>query len=329
MLTLVESAAPHAVIERMPADRPAYRPYVAHVAGLRGLGEHSVRVTFTGADFHSFGTAGLDQRIKIVFPLPGIGISDIGAAEPATINGGTWYARWRALPDEARNPFRTYTIRAVRPDAREIDVDFVAHDDSSGHAGPAARWLRSVVLGDELVIIGPDARSAHAATGLDWHPGCATVLLLAGDETAAPAICAILESLPDASRAHAFLEVPGTPDARAAMATLPPGCEITWLSRGTKPRGTLLDAAVRAWVARNRDRIAVLPDAQDLDDIDVDRDLLWESPRAAPDSNFYAWLAGEASVIKQLRRFLVSETGIDRKRVAFMGYWRHGRAEAQ
>jgi NADPH-dependent ferric siderophore reductase len=46
-------------------------------------------------------------------------------------------------------------------------------------------------------------------------------------------------------------------------------------------------------------------------------------------SDFYAWLAGESSVIKTLRRFLVSETGIDRKRVAFMGYWRLGKSEAQ
>jgi NADPH-dependent ferric siderophore reductase len=32
-------------------------------------------------------------------------------------------------------------------------------------------------------------------------------------------------------------------------------------------------------------------------------------------------------VIKRLRRFLVSEVGIDRRQVAFMGYWRDGRAE--
>ncbi|MDH6237745.1 siderophore-interacting protein [Cryobacterium sp. CG_9.6] len=327
---MLTSLASTTVVERMPDDRPAYRPYAASVAGIRRLGEHSVRVTFAGADFDTFGTAGLDQRIKIVFPLPGIGVSEIGATDQATIDEGTWYSRWRALPDAVRNPFRTYTIRAARPEVREIDVDFVAHDNTTGHAGPAARWLSGVALGDTLVIVGPDARSAQAATGFDWHPGCATVLLLAGDETAAPAICAILESLPATSRAHAFLEVVGTPDATdAATRSLSPGCQITWLPRGTAPQGVLLDAAVRAWVAGNRDSITVLPTAQVLEDIDVDRDLLWESPAAAPDSDFYAWLAGEASVIKKLRRFLVSETGIDRTRVAFMGYWRHGRAEAQ
>ncbi|HYI33451.1 MAG TPA: SIP domain-containing protein, partial [Glaciibacter sp.] len=68
----------------------------------------------------------------------------------------------------------------------------------------------------------------------------------------------------------------------------------------------------------------------DLPDVDIDHGILWDVPQAptTPSSDLYAWLAGEASVIKTLRRFLVSETGIDRRQVAFMGYWRDGRAEA-
>jgi NADPH-dependent ferric siderophore reductase len=42
---------------------------------------------------------------------------------------------------------------------------------------------------------------------------------------------------------------------------------------------------------------------------------------------FYAWIAGEAGVVKDLRRYLVRDVGIDRKQVAFMGYWRKGKAE--
>lgn len=41
----------------------------------------------------------------------------------------------------------------------------------------------------------------------------------------------------------------------------------------------------------------------------------------------YAWLAGEAAVIRTLRRHLVAERGLDRRSVAFMGYWRMGRSE--
>jgi len=45
-------------------------------------------------------------------------------------------------------------------------------------------------------------------------------------------------------------------------------------------------------------------------------------------SRLYAWLVGEAGVIRTPRRRLVTECGVDRRAVAFMGYWRLGRAEA-
>ena len=305
--------------------RPSYRPYRASVARLVQLTPHFVRVTFTGAHFDTFGTDGLDQRLKIVFPLEDGRIGDFGADDAATIADGSWYARWRALPDEQRNPFRTYTVRSVRTEAREVDVDMVSHGDG----GPAARWLNRATIGDEVVIVGPDAGSIDSAIGIDWHPGAATQLLLAGDETAAPAICAVLESLPAGRLAQAFIEVPDAAD-RLPIA-LPGGSSVSWLHRGDAPVGTRLDPAVRGWVADNLAviRPALAASAQQLDDVNVDLELLWDSPDVVADGHFYAWLAGEASAIKLLRRFLVSETGIDRKRIAFMGYWRAGRAEAQ
>ena len=45
------------------------------------------------------------------------------------------------------------------------------------------------------------------------------------------------------------------------------------------------------------------------------------------EGEFYAWIAGEAAAVKLARRMLVSECGVDRKRVAFMGYWRLGQSE--
>ena len=64
----------------------------------------------------------------------------------------------------------------------------------------------------------------------------------------------------------------------------------------------------------------------------VDRDdeyELWDvPPEAAAVDGVYAWVAGEAGVVKELRRFLVRDVGVDRRAVAFMGYWRHGRSEA-
>src|SRR5690606_22020123 len=71
----------------------------------------------------------------------------------------------------------------------------------------------------------------------------------------------------------------------------------------------------------------------DVEEIDVDHDIPWEVPRTAKggaalkSARIYAWLAGEAGAIKTLRRHLVSERGVDRRAVAFMGYWRLGKAE--
>ncbi|MFJ6135476.1 SIP domain-containing protein [Kitasatospora sp. NPDC092286] len=53
----------------------------------------------------------------------------------------------------------------------------------------------------------------------------------------------------------------------------------------------------------------------------------------APDrphhSGHPAHVAGEAAAVRELRRHLVGERGIDRRAVCFMGYWRTGRTEDQ
>jgi NADPH-dependent ferric siderophore reductase len=300
-------------------ERAAYRPYRATVARIQELSPSFRRVTFTGPDMHYFAPHGLDQRIKLVFPVDGR-IGDLGLDDESALVEGSWYARWRELPDAARNPFRTYTVRAVRPADRELDVDFVAHGDG----GPAAQWLQSAAVGDELVIVGPDARSLSSAMGMDWHPGSARDVLLAGDETAAPAICSILESLPAGIRAAAFIEVSTARDILSVSSSA--DVALTWVTRSD---GQRLEAAVRAWAAESDAYAPVIaPTRQVLADIDVDVELLWDSPEESA-GQFYAWVAGESAMVKSLRRFLVSELGVDRKRVAFMGYWRLGKSEAQ
>ena len=54
---------------------------------------------------------------------------------------------------------------------------------------------------------------------------------------------------------------------------------------------------------------------------------LWDVPEDARPSGLYAWLAGESTIITGLRRYLVRERGVDRRGVAFMGYWKAGRPE--
>jgi len=300
--------------------RPAYRPYVLQVHALERLTPHFVRVTFRGDDLENFGTAGLDQRIKVLLPHATGSYADFGQHEEA----GDWYDRWRMLPHDERNVLRTYTVRGIRPDARELDVDFVVHHDP----GPAGDWALRAAVGEELVIVGPDERSPHSRQGLDWHPGTATRLLLAGDETAAPAIAGILAALPAMSDVDVLLEVPLADDelvlSTAARA------RVRWIARNDAEHGTRLLEALREWTAGSADLLAraAAPRRQELEDVDVDTDMLWDSPADA-EGEFYAWIAGEAATVKTARRMLVSEFGVDRKRVAFMGYWRIGQPERQ
>lgn len=297
--------------------RPAYRAFPVRVARTRRLSPHFTRITFTGDELVDFGTAGFDQRVKVVLPLPDSGLEHFPAGED-------WYLAWRELPVELRNPFRTYTVRAVRPEAREVDIDFVGHGDT----GPASRWAARATAGDEAIIVGPDERSPGRALGIDWRPGHVTTHLLAGDETAAPAIAAILESLPVDATGVALIEVPDAADALDLVA--PEGIEVRFLPRSADgAHGQRLIPALREWVVRTccaagcvpvPDRPTAFAEADDAP--------LWDVPDGTSlDGDCYAWIAGEAGMIKTLRRFLVSEAGLDRRQVAFMGYWRIGRAE--
>jgi NADPH-dependent ferric siderophore reductase len=295
------------------------RVFFVQVRGLTRLSPSFLRVTFTGDDLDLFADNGFDQRIKLILPLAEYGLAPLP-------DGPDWYARWRELPDELRNPLRTYTARRVRPELREVDIDVVLHPPHHG-AGPVARWAAAVRPGDVAALWGPDVRYDGIQGGREFYPpdGAATVLL-AGDETAVPAITGILERMPAHCVGEALLEVPGAADVLPVRA--PDGVAVTWLPREGVAHGGRLVPEVRAAAGR----LLPVPSApraaaERFDDVDVDVDELWEVPEETPATAVYAWLAGEAATIRTLRRHLVAERGMDRRSVAFMGYWRQGRAE--
>lgn len=288
-----------------------WRLFTVEVRAVRRLSPSFVRVTFTGPDLDRFADNGYDQRVKLAFPLP-------GQREARLPEGPDWYARWRVLPEHQRNPIRTYTVRAARPELAEVDVDLVLHGDG----GPATRWARRVQPGDQIVIVGPDAGYDGEHGGVEFRPPAAAKLLLAGDETAVPAICSILERLPVTARGRVLLEVPEVGDAQPVAA--PPGVAVQWLARGGHPPGSRLVPAVSAAAAELRSGPWV---GVPVTELNLDVELLWDVPISVLPTPLYAWLAGEAGVIRTLRRHLVTERGLDRRAVAFMGYWRLGRAD--
>ncbi|GAB4006849.1 hypothetical protein GCM10029992_58920 [Glycomyces albus] len=199
-----------------------WRPFPCRVKELRRLSPSFLRVTFASEELKDFADNGYDQRFKLIFPASACGFDKLPG-------GDRWYSDLRALPDEDQCRVRTYTVRAVRRELGEVDVDMVLHEPHLGSAAPALRWALSAKVGDELFLLGPDARFDGPHGGIDFNPPEGAELILAGDETAMPAIAAILERLPITAFGKVFIEVPEAADALVLDA--PPEIEVNWLPR--------------------------------------------------------------------------------------------------
>ncbi|MFE5819193.1 siderophore-interacting protein [Streptomyces sp. NPDC056479] len=256
-----------------------FRFFSLQVVRTRRLGPSMVRVTFAGADLHAFHSDGRDQSLSLFLPHPGQTEPQV----PIELGDG-WWQGWRELPDDVRAVMRSYTLRALRRNPDEIDIDFVLHTP----AGPASRWASGAAAGDRVLLLGPAIAENRA---IRFRPPEDTDLVVIwGDDTAVPAVSAILESLPAGTRAQVWLEVHDAGDIQDLVTVADAG--ITWL---VEEDG--LDAV----------RATELPPA--------------ERP--------YVWIAGESGRVKALRRHFVGERGIDRRRVTFVGYWRQGMTEEQ
>ncbi|UXY19944.1 siderophore-interacting protein [Streptomyces cynarae] len=261
-----------------------FRFFSLQVARTRRLGPSLVRVTFTGDDLPAFRSDGRDQSLSLFLPHPG----QPEPVVPLELDDGWWQA-WRELPDDVRAVMRSYTLRALRRNPDEIDIDFALHTP----AGPASRWASLATPGDRVLVLGPAIEDNRA---IRFRPPEDTDLVVMwGDETAVPAASAILESLPPGTRAQVWLEVGQAGDIQDLVTRADAG--ITWLVRDGERSPMTLVAL----------RDAELP------------------PAKAP----YVWIAGEAGRVKELRRHFVGERGVDRRRVTFVGYWRHGLSEEQ
>ncbi|MFJ3924266.1 siderophore-interacting protein [Streptomyces sp. NPDC090022] len=117
--------------------------------------------------------------------------------------------------------------------------------------------------------------------------------LLVGDESALPAIGAAMERMPAGADVYAFVEVDG-PDDEQKIAT-PDGITPVWVHRGPRPVGEALVEAVTSL--------------------------------AFPSNDVHAFVHGEASFVKDLRRFLRLEHQVPRERLSVSGYWRLGETD--
>ncbi|MCB8835864.1 siderophore-interacting protein [Aurantimonas sp. VKM B-3413] len=241
------------------------------VVGVSDVTPRMRRVRLAGADLERFATGGL--HVRLLFPPKG--------RPPVWPQAdGTGIPLWPSGAD--RLTARTYTIRRFAIEAGTVDIDIALHEGSS----PGSDFAREARPGDLVGMIGPGGGGAVSAERL----------LLAGDETALPAIARMLEVLSADQRGLALIEVHD--DAEIQPLVHPRGLDVVWLSRGGRPAGTtslLVDTVTR---------------------------LDWPAKPGC-----FVWAAAEFSAFKRLRTHCRKVWSLNRTNHMVAAYWRRGTSE--
>lgn len=231
------------------------------------LSPHMRRIVVAGPELDGFHSAAPDDHIKVCFPNP--------QGEYVTPTVGPDGPVYPA--DRPPSPMRDYTPRRHDAAAGTLAIDFVLH----GH-GVAATWAAQARVGDAFVFGGPRG-SFLAADDFDHY-------VLAGDESALPAIARWLAEMPAARRVSVLVEIPDEAD-RQPLATRAEA-DITWLPRHGAPaqESGLLEQALA---------------------------------RVAPSGDAFWWLACESGRVRAMRKALETDRGVPREWIRATGYWKH------
>jgi len=228
-----------------------------------------VRVTFAGAGVSSLASEHPAASVRLLVPSRGAS----GLVLP------TWTGNEYLLADGTRPALRTFTPCRVDGDAGELDLEIVLHGD-----GVVSRWAAGAAPGAPAAVSGPGRGYA-----VDDD---AAAFLLAGDESAIPAIGQVLAVLPRKCPVQVLIEV-AEPGGRLDLPAHPRGA-IEWLD--AVPGAPVGDALVAALIQAP----------------------LVEGVRV--------WAAGEAAAMQRIRRYLLEDRRLPRAQTWVRGYWKHGRA---
>ncbi|MBM2616678.1 siderophore-interacting protein [Actinoplanes sp. LDG1-06] len=198
-------------------------PRLLEVTRVTRLTPRMVRITLGGEQLDGFKYAAPDDHVKVFFPEPGAELPVMPTLGEEGLEPPP--------PGSPLPTFRDYTIRYVRPEERELDIDFALH----GH-GPGGTWAANAQPGDKVGILGPRG-STMVPHEFDWY-------LLGADETALPALAAWLEQLPAGADVTAFCEVAGAAEEHRLAG------EVRWLHRD---RGESLQQALTGYRLKGGD----------------------------------------------------------------------------
>ncbi len=228
-----------------------------------------VRVTVAGPELDGLAVDQPAASVRLLLPAPG---------EPDLVIP-SWNGNEFLLPDGRRPTIRTLTPWRSDPETLELDVGIVRHG-----GGAASGWAGAAQPGDAVAVSGPGRGYTVDAN--------APAFLLAGDETAIPAISQLLEALPADALVQVCIEV-ADHEARLALPEHP-GASVEWCDLpSTGAPGDALVAAVQ---------------------------------KAVIAAGAKVWAAGEAAAVQRIRRTLFEERGLPRSQVTARGYWKRGRS---
>lgn len=227
-----------------------------------------MRVTLAGAELAGFTVDRPAASVRLLLPSPGT----------AELVIPRWHGNEFLLPDDTRAVLRTFTPRRVDSHHLELDLDVVLHG-----RGIASEWAATTQPGDPAAISGPGRGYEIDVT--------ASRFVVAGDESAIPAITQVIEALPPHARAAVIIEV-ARADARISLPERP-GVTTTWhdLPAGAPPGDALVPAVCSVGI----------------------------------DADTRVWVAGEAAAVQRIRRHVFTELEVPRGHCTIRGYWKHGR----
>ena len=246
--------------------------------------QHMVRVVLGGSGFDTFTPSEFtDSYVKLVVVADDVDVA--GLLRPLTLDS------FADLPAAKQPVVRTLTVRRADPAAREIAIDVVVH----GEHGAAGQWAATAEPGQPVYLMGPSGAYAPDPAA-DWH-------LLAGDESALPAISVALEALPANAIGQVFIETAEPGDE--IPLTAPDGVQVDWIYRGG--RADLV----------GEDRAG-------------DHAPLIEAVKSAPwlPGQVQVFIHGEAqAIMHNLRPYIRKDREVAAKWASISGYWRRGRTE--
>lgn len=174
-------------------------PKIFTVLKAWNLTPNMIRVTFTAPEIGDMDPACPGANCKLFLPSTGQSLNEF----------------CQQLQDGPRTVVRTYTVRQIRVETCEMDIDFVYHGDG----GPASAWAGRAKAGDFCGFAGPGL--------VKMKSFYADSYLVVADMSAIPVAAAALEMMPDDAVGTAIFEIISEQDRQDFR--IPKGITCHWV----------------------------------------------------------------------------------------------------